>query len=83
MHAYMIRYNLCFFVCGKQLRRGIRIIVHICFQGRQYDYEGKLMEWWKPETRTKFLEGAQCIIEQYGNITIERANMSVSETCPR
>ena len=60
----------------------ITYVVDIRSQGRQFDYEGKLTEWWKPETRAKFLEGAQCIIEQYGNITVERVNMSVSETCP-
>ncbi|KAF0289689.1 Neprilysin-2 [Amphibalanus amphitrite] len=49
-----------------------------CLQGRQFDAEGKLQEWWQPETRNKFLDGAQCIIQQYGNITVDKANMSVN-----
>ena len=29
------------------------------------------MDWWEPETKEKYLEKAQCIIDQYGNYTIE------------
>merc|ERR1739844_503243 len=38
-------------------------------QGRQRNSEGKLIDWWKPETSNNFKEKAQCIIWQYGNYT--------------
>lgn len=39
-------------------------------QGRQFDLEGNLVDWWHPETKSRYLKKAQCIIEQYGNYTI-------------
>lgn len=38
-------------------------------QGRQYDDQGNLKNWWEPKTKKKFLEKANCIIWQYGNYT--------------
>jgi neprilysin len=38
-------------------------------QGRQYDSEGNLVDWWEEATKTAYLEKAKCIIEQYGNYT--------------
>ena len=32
---------------------------------------GNLVDWWEPETKQKYLEKAQCIIDQYGNYTVE------------
>merc|ERR1712192_170904 len=40
-------------------------------QGSQKDGEGNLVDWWEPETKTRYLEKARCIIEQYGNYTVE------------
>jgi len=39
-------------------------------QGRQFDDEGNLVDWWLPETKGRYLSKAQCIISQYGNYTI-------------
>jgi len=39
-------------------------------QGRQFDQDGNLIDWWHPETKTRYLNKAQCIIQQYGNYTI-------------
>lgn len=37
--------------------------------GSQFDLDGNLVKWWGEETRERFLEKANCIIEQYGNYT--------------
>ena len=29
------------------------------------------MDWWQPQTKEKYLERAQCIIDQYSNYTVE------------
>ena len=47
-------------------------------QGRQFDKDGNLVEWWEPDTKKKYLEKAKCIIEQYGNYTEEETGMHVS-----
>merc|ERR1712217_307234 len=39
--------------------------------GSQKDGEGNLVDWWEPETKARYLEKARCIIEQYGNYTVE------------
>jgi neprilysin len=38
-------------------------------QGRQFDENGNLVDWWQPDTKTAYLEKARCIIDQYGNFT--------------
>merc|ERR1711974_442126 len=40
-------------------------------QGRHFDEEGNLVDWWHPETKKRYLKKAQCIISQYGNYTIK------------
>lgn len=47
-------------------------------RGRQYDREGQDRNWWKPKTDAKFKERAQCIIEQYGNYTLEENQLKVN-----
>ena len=32
---------------------------------------GHLVDWWEPETKMKYLEKTRCIIEQYGNYSVE------------
>jgi len=47
-------------------------------QGRQYDDEGNLKNWWKDQTKDKFLDKAQCIIWQYGNYTAKSVNKKLN-----
>ncbi|EFA04402.1 neprilysin-2 [Tribolium castaneum] len=46
--------------------------------GRQFDKNGNLVNWWKEETKTKFLEKAQCIIKQYNNYTVPEVKMKLN-----
>ena len=33
--------------------------------------KGNLVDWWEPESLRRYDEKAQCIIDQYGNYTVE------------
>lgn len=46
-------------------------------EGRQYDLNGNLFNWWNPGTERQFLKKAQCIIEQYSNYTDLKTNLTV------
>ena len=48
------------------------------FQGKQFDANGDLHNWWEEETENKYLEKAQCIIDQYGNFTLPEIGLNVS-----
>lgn len=47
-------------------------------EGRQYDADGNLIDWWEPETHEAFKRKAQCIIDQYANFSDPELNMTVS-----
>ena len=47
------------------------------YQGRQYDSEGNLSNWWEDMTKDKFLKKANCIIWQYGNYTAKAVNKNL------
>ncbi len=40
-------------------------------QGRKFDAEGSLREWWSPEVAKKFEERAQCLRDQYLSYEVE------------
>ncbi|KAL7037420.1 hypothetical protein ACKWTF_009205 [Chironomus riparius] len=46
--------------------------------GRLYDSEGNLMNWWDPETTEAFKDKKQCFIDQFGNYTDKATNMSIN-----
>ncbi|XP_063903436.1 neprilysin-2-like [Zophobas morio] len=46
--------------------------------GRQFDKNGDLVNWWKEETKIKFLEKAQCIIKQYNNYSIPEVKLKLN-----
>ncbi|MBK7282827.1 MAG: M13 family metallopeptidase [Burkholderiales bacterium] len=39
-------------------------------EGRQFDAQGNLKNWWMPQDATKFQSRAQCIVEQYAKYTV-------------
>ena len=47
-------------------------------EGRQFDKDGNLVNWWQQKTKEAFDAKAQCIIDQYGNITVPEVNLNVS-----
>merc|ERR1719348_1693754 len=53
------------FVVGHEITHGFDD------QGSQKDGDGNLVDWWEPESKKRYLEKAQCIIDQYGNYTVE------------
>jgi len=40
-------------------------------QGSQFDGDGNLVDWWEPETLRRYQEKSQCMIDQYGNYSVE------------
>lgn len=46
--------------------------------GRQFDSNGELADWWEPETKRRFLKGAECMIYQYGNYTVPEVDMKIN-----
>ncbi|KAK7109172.1 endothelin-converting enzyme homolog isoform X2 [Littorina saxatilis] len=41
------------------------------FQGRQYDAEGRLKDWWDPHSTESFGITTQCMVDQYNNIQVK------------
>lgn len=46
-------------------------------EGRQFDLNGNLVDWWNNGTEAHFLERAKCIIDQYSNFTEDKTKMKV------
>uniref|UniRef100_A0A3P9K677 Neprilysin n=1 Tax=Oryzias latipes TaxID=8090 RepID=A0A3P9K677_ORYLA len=42
--------------------------------GRNYDKDGDLKDWWTPDSTRRFLEQSNCIVDQYSNFSWELAN---------
>uniref|UniRef100_A0A8C7YQ97 Neprilysin n=1 Tax=Oryzias sinensis TaxID=183150 RepID=A0A8C7YQ97_9TELE len=42
--------------------------------GRNYDKDGDLKDWWTPDSTHRFLEQSNCIVDQYSNFSWELAN---------
>ncbi|XP_055853046.1 neprilysin-2 isoform X2 [Episyrphus balteatus] len=47
-------------------------------QGRQFDVNGNLVDWWQENTKEAYLSKARCIIEQYGNYTDKSTGLSLN-----
>ncbi|XP_066597327.1 neprilysin-2 isoform X2 [Prorops nasuta] len=67
-----MNYGAIGFVIGHEITHGFDD------QGRQFDNEGNLVDWWAPETKENYLERAECIIHQYGNYTVEEVDLNLN-----
>jgi putative endopeptidase len=38
-------------------------------EGRQFDAQGNLRDWWTPEDAKRFEERSECLVQEYGNFT--------------
>lgn len=59
------------FVIGHEITHGFDD------QGRQFDLNGNLVDWWQSQTKEHYLEKAKCIIEQYGNYSEPTTGLKV------
>ncbi|XP_065215808.1 neprilysin-2 isoform X2 [Planococcus citri] len=67
-----LNYGAIGFVIGHEITHGFDD------QGRQFDKNGNLVDWWDPNTKERYLEKAKCIIDQYGNYTAEEVNLKLN-----
>ncbi|TSK16214.1 Endothelin-converting enzyme 1 [Bagarius yarrelli] len=49
-------------------------------QGREYDKDGNLRFWWKNESVSAFKQQTQCLVEQYGNYSINTEALNGKHT---
>ncbi|XP_041837201.1 endothelin-converting enzyme 1 [Melanotaenia boesemani] len=49
-------------------------------QGREYDKDGNLRPWWKNSSVEAFKQQAQCMVEQYGNYSINQEPLNGRHT---
>lgn len=66
-----MNYGAIGFVIGHEITHGFDD------QGRQFDKEGNLVDWWKSSTKDQYLKRAQCIIDQYGNFSVPEVGLKV------
>lgn len=67
-----MNYGAIGFVIGHEITHGFDD------QGRQFDKEGNLVDWWAYETKENYLERAECIVNQYGNYTVEEVGLNLN-----
>ncbi|XP_017775451.1 PREDICTED: endothelin-converting enzyme 1 isoform X2 [Nicrophorus vespilloides] len=67
-----MNYGAIGFVIGHEITHGFDD------QGRQFDKNGNLVDWWEQETREAFVKKAQCIIDQYGNYTVPEIGLNLN-----
>lgn len=72
-----MNYGAIGFVIGHEITHGFDD------QGRQFDKDGNLVDWWAPQTKENYLERAECIIHQYGNYTVEDVGLNVRNSFSR
>ena len=66
-----VNYGAIGFVIGHEIAHGFDD------QGRQFDKDGNLTDWWTPSTNDEFIKRAKCFIHQYENYTAEEVGLNV------
>ncbi|XP_058793348.1 neprilysin-2-like isoform X4 [Phymastichus coffea] len=67
-----MNYGAIGFIVGHEITHGFDD------EGRQFNKDGNLVDWWQAKTKQKYLEKAQCIIDQYSNYTAREVNMNLN-----
>lgn len=49
-------------------------------QGREYDKDGNLYQWWYNETLKNFEERVKCFVDQYSSYKIDDNHVSIMST---
>lgn len=57
-----------------------RINFTLLFKGREYDKDGNLRPWWKNSSVEAFKKQTQCMVEQYGNYSINKEPLNGRHT---
>lgn len=52
----------------------------LCSKGREFDKDGNLRPWWKNSSIEAFKQQAQCMVEQYGNYSINKEPLNGKHT---
>jgi len=60
------------FVIGHEITHGFDD------EGRQFDLDGNLVDWWDKQTSESFQQKAQCIIDQYSNYTDSQTGLNLN-----
>ncbi|XP_054271423.1 neprilysin-2 isoform X2 [Macrosteles quadrilineatus] len=67
-----MNYGAIGFVIGHEITHGFDD------QGRQFDKNGNLVDWWATETKEAYLKKADCIIKQYGDYKAEEVGLNLN-----
>ncbi|KAI5630642.1 VLP3p-1 [Venturia canescens] len=67
-----MNYGAIGFVIGHEITHGFDS------EGRQFDKNGNLVDWWEPSTRENYLKRASCIVDQYANYTVEKVGLKLN-----
>lgn len=52
----------------------------VFFKGREYDKDGNLRSWWKNSSVEAFKKQTQCMVEQYGNYSVNKEPLNGRHT---
>lgn len=61
-------------------RKSPQKCVALSFKGREYDKDGNLRPWWKNSSVEAFKKQTQCMVEQYGNYSINKEPLNGRHT---
>lgn len=69
-----LNYGSIGFVIGHEVSHGFDT------KGITIDHKGNVVDWWKKETKEKYFENVQCIIDQYNNYTEPSTGIKLNGT---